>query len=187
MDTILHFSKFIGYNFVELRSSDVFADVYRPVLEEKSAFQVAGVMTLVAEERTNVPALWHLLDQELDRCRLAVKAADYYGVICYPKDWEEHGLLYLAAVRVQEPDITDTPLVVKTFPALAYARFIHKGPVQDIPLTLDYIYHTWLPKSNQKVARPWILEYYGPHHRRADRECSETQIYIPIGVQGDGI
>jgi AraC family transcriptional regulator len=156
-----------------------------PVLEEKSAFQVAGVMTLVADERATIPVLWHLLDQELARHQLAVKPADNYGVIFYAKGSEEHGLLYLAAVRVREPDIADTALVVKSIPAMEYARFIHKGPIQDIRFTLDYIYHTWLPKSNQKLARPWILEHYGPHHRSADRECSETQIYIPIGVKGD--
>ncbi|MFC1976406.1 GyrI-like domain-containing protein, partial [Chloroflexota bacterium] len=76
--------------------------------------------------------------------------------------------------------ITRSVLVEKTVPPLKYARFIHKGPDQDRHLTLDYIYHTWLPKSGHSLSPPLAIEYYGQDFRSADNEVSEREIYVPL-------
>jgi len=149
----------------------------RPVLEERSAFQVAGVMTLVRDDPTVIAGLWELLAQELEE---AVKPGNYYGIAWYPEGWERRGFLYLAAVEVPGPDIANTALVVKTIPALRYARFIHKGPTRDLPLTLDYVYHTWLIKSGERLSHPLVVEHRGPDFQSADDEEFERAIYVPI-------
>ena len=65
-------------------------------------------------------------------------------------------------------------------PAMTWAKFIHKGPDQDLELTLDYIYQTWLPKSGRTLSLPLMIENLGHDFRDFDCEETETEIHIPI-------
>ena len=154
-------------------------DYLKPVLKAKDAFQVAGIMTLVKDDPGVIPQLWDMLSQELEGIEDAGKGC-YYGIACYPKGWQERGYLYMAAVEVEPLDILGSALVVKTMPASKCARFIHKGRYEDLGLTLDYIYQTWLPKSGQRLASPFEIEHHGQDFRSPDNEESEREIYIPI-------
>jgi AraC family transcriptional regulator len=151
-----------------------------PVLEERSSFQVAGVMT-IKRDQTSAEQLQDLLARELRAHARAITGGSHYGITCYPEDRAEPRVLYMAAVEARELDLAGTALVVKTIPAAKYARFIHKGPVSQIHLTLDYVYHTWLPKSGECQVYPWIIEQYSSHYREANLEASESRLLIPIG------
>jgi AraC family transcriptional regulator len=152
----------------------------RPVLEERYTFQVAGVMTLVQDERSIIAEIWDLLDQELANCVNPVEAGDCYGIAWYSEGWEDRGYLYMAAVEIRNADMINPVLVTRTIPALTCARFIHKGSWRELPLTLDYVFHTWLPKSGKKPSLPMIIEQYSPDFSGADRDESEIGIYLPI-------
>ncbi len=62
-----------------------------------------------------------------------------------------------------------------------YAVFKHKGLMQNIQLSFDYAYGTWLPNSGYEPDNRDDFErydektYFGPDH-----PDSETEIYIPI-------
>ncbi len=152
----------------------------RPVLEEKNAFHVAGLMSLVKIDKNVIPQLWNMLTQELERLEKTMPSQKYYGIAYYPNDWEKHRFFYMAAIEVESPNIIGSPLVVKTIPALKYARFIHKGFSKDLHLSLDYIYHTWFPKSGKSLVCPLEIECYRQDFRGSDHEEAEREIYIPI-------
>jgi AraC family transcriptional regulator len=152
----------------------------KPMLEEKAAFQVAGVMTLVKHDQTVISELWELFARELESVGHSFEPGKFYGIAYYPGHWEKRGFLYMAAGEIRGPGIVGAALVVKTVPASKYARFVHKGPTQELQLTLDYIYHTWLPKSGQSLSCPLVIEHYGEDFRSLDREESERGVYIPI-------
>ena len=63
---------------------------------------------------------------------------------------------------------------------MAYACFVHKGRRHDLPLTLDYVFHTWLPKSGRTLVLPWVVEGYGPKLPPVDDDDAETAIYLPV-------
>jgi AraC family transcriptional regulator len=149
-------------------------DYLKAVLEEKDAFQVAGVMTLVKDDRSVISLLWDTLAQELEGLDATGRR---YGIAHYPKGWQERGYLYLAAVEAESLDVSGSALVVRTVLASRYARFVHKGPYADLGLTLDYVYQTWLPKSGQHLAGRFEIER---HEQDLDDEESEMAIYIPI-------
>jgi AraC family transcriptional regulator len=152
-----------------------------PVPVELAAIQLAGMMTLTNEERHGISQLWQILEQELPAIKSRTQPAKYYGVASYPKNWEQRGFLYMAAVEVTRPGSIPYLLAGKTIPAGQYARFIHHGPDRDLPLTLDYIYHTWLPKSGRELSCPLELEEYGQELPGDDRVESERKIYVPMG------
>ncbi len=150
-------------------------DYLRPVLEERDVFQVAGLMTLVADDGETVSRLWEVLAREL----AGVEDADYYGITWYPAGWEESGVFYMAGIEVEVVDSANPGLVVKAIPPLTYARFIHRGARGDLPLTLDYVYQTWLPKSGERLVYPLEIVCYG-RELDATQPDAEWEVFIPI-------
>jgi hypothetical protein len=57
------------------------------------------------------------------------------------------------------------------------------GPAGDLTLTYDYVYSTWLPKSDYTHACPFVLEDYGASHPGANTEQDETRLLFPITPQ----
>jgi len=152
-------------------------DYLKPVPEEKDAFHVAGVMTLVQNGPKVILQLWEILAQELAGMR---GARNYCGITWYPEEWKERGFFYMAAVEIDPAETPHSALVVKAIPSSRYARFVHKGGRGDFGLTLDYIYQTWLPKSGEHLARPLEIEWYGQALGNLDGEEAEWKVYIPI-------
>jgi AraC family transcriptional regulator len=160
-------------------------DLLKPVFEEKDAFQVVGLMTLVQDDRRVICQLWDLLDQELEGPMPAMSRAKrgtsrHCGIAAFPKDWEKSGFFYMAARENDSPDSTGPCLAIKIIPSLKYAKFIHKGPYEDIEFTLDYVYQTWLPQSGQRLAYPLEIEYHAGGFGTSDPSESEVQVLIPI-------
>ncbi|HDQ72768.1 MAG TPA: AraC family transcriptional regulator [Chloroflexi bacterium] len=157
-------------------------DYLKPVPVTQEAVRVAGVMTWVQERRRSVSDLWHLLADILVRREIAHMPGAYYGISMRASQ-EMGGFLYLAAVELAEGEIGDAALVVKEIPALGCVRFVHKGPGWDLPLTLDYVYHTWLPKSGLRPSVPWTIEQSERNFCHLDEAPSERAVYVPVDRQ----
>ena len=154
-------------------------DALKPVLETKDALHVAGLMTVVKDDESVIATLWEMLTQELDRLDLTQEAGKAYGLIWYPTEWETRGILYLAAREMPFPDDLPSALVKKTLPPATYARFLHNGPRGTRHLTLDYIYHTWLPKSGHRLTAPLELESPGDISLN-DPNPAQWEIWLPV-------
>ncbi len=150
-----------------------------PVSVERDAFQIAGVMALVKEDRTVISELWDWLRVELEKNVKASESRNGYGISWYPDDWERRGFLYMAGVEWNGQARAPAAWARKPMPARKYARFIHKGSRQQLPLTLDYVYHTWLPQSRQNISYAFMLERYMQCWPTVDGD-GETEIYIPL-------
>jgi AraC family transcriptional regulator len=154
---------------------------YLPEIEERGTLRLAGLMTPLRGERAALPALWDWLARELERCEESVLPEKQVGLVHYPRCWEKYGVAYMAAIEVREDPPARASLAVKTLPPQRYARFVHRGSTQDLDLTLDYIYHTWLPKSGHDPCPPYILERYGRGYHAARTGEGETAICVPLG------
>lgn len=152
----------------------------RPVFEEKVAFSVAGFMTLAQDNSQIIADLWKLLMQTLQDLDQNPGSLQYYGITWYPQANDPRHFCYMAAREISSLDTVSPVFVLKTIPASHYVRFTHKGRVQDLPLTLAYIYHTWLPKSGQRLAYPQEIVCYGPQGRGAEQEEVEIRVYLPL-------
>lgn len=154
---------------------------YRPPAPEaRPAFQMAGLMALVQNDTAQIAALWALLDRELDAAGTLPRAAECYGLRYYPEGWEETGYFYLAGVEAGG-DAVAPGLVAKALPAGPYACFGHAGSWRDLPLTLDYIYHTWLPKSGRGLPANWLLERYRPGDSGHAPDRADVEVLLAVG------
>ncbi|MBI5564863.1 MAG: AraC family transcriptional regulator [Chloroflexi bacterium] len=149
----------------------------KPIIVERDALQLAGVMTLVHEVAANPIELWQIFAAAL-RNHGGLAATDVYGLTLYPANADQSGIFYMLGTPVTDLDALKAAWVVKTLPARQYVRFIHKGLQRDLPLTLDYAYHTWLPQSARPVAAPHILARYAPGYE--DSAVAECEIYLPV-------
>jgi AraC family transcriptional regulator len=136
-------------------------DSLRPVFVERQALHLAGVMAWLDDEAASSSALWARFEAVLARQDALPASVERYGLRWYPPDWLRDGVAVLAAAALPDPtvDLTDTLLVRKTLPAGAYVGFQHLGPVETLPLLLDYVYHTWLPNADRVLAAPFVLEH----------------------------
>ncbi|NIV30027.1 MAG: helix-turn-helix domain-containing protein [Anaerolineae bacterium] len=155
----------------------------RPALVDLPPLQLTGLMTHIRDDPDAIPALWRLLGGELARQHPVAPLTGHYGVTFYPEKWQLGGRLYLAAVDVGKADLAATACVVKAFPAITCARFTHTGPIGDLALTYDYVYSTWLPKSDYVHDHPFVLEDYGASYPGANPEPDETRLLFPVAPQ----
>ena len=132
---------------------------WRFTVEERPALSLTGVMTLGDESA----AAWAHLRRELAACSLADTAGDFYGwTWCAAEGAAEGGITATMAALADSGACVDAcALVNKTLPAGSYLRVTHHGSARDLPLTLDYAYHTWLPQSDYRATLPWYVEHYG--------------------------
>lgn len=155
-------------------------DYLVPALCTLGALRLAGVMTPVRGDEGTILQAWAMLEQELPACGGEAAAWHYYGVAHYPREWQQRGYLYLAAVDAPSLDISRSGLVSKSLPPATYARFVHKGTYGEARLTRDYVYQTWLPKSGCRLAGRYEVERFGQRTPDLEGATSECEIHVPI-------
>lgn len=115
----------------------------RPTLVNKEGFTAVGLMTIAKDDA----AVAQLMKQN--------PSANCFIIRHYPDYWSDQGRPVLVGT-LNEP--AGPPLVSQTIPAYQYACFGITEVVEERPLLSDYIYQTWLPQSDYKLAAPFELE-----------------------------
>ncbi len=132
-------------------------------------------------EKNNIgeklPPLWQQFLSRLPEIRNTV-GGTCYGIVRQLKENSDE-LEYFCAIEVTAlSDIPEGMLTIKT-PACTYAKFTHKGAVNLIDSTVNYIYSTWLPRSGRRHTYAADLEFYGAGYR-PDSDESIMHYAIPI-------
>ncbi len=89
-------------------------------------------------------------------------APAWYGVTLYPEDWTKNGAFYLAAVESPASEAFPLTFVHYSLPGGEYVAFSHPTDPVCLPLTRDYAYQTWLPRSAQSAESHFDLEIHRP-------------------------
>jgi AraC family transcriptional regulator len=155
-----------------------------PALVEEDAIELTGLMTTVRREPEDASWLRDQLHEELDRHGDHAETRDEHAIAYYPDGWEDDGYLFMMGVDAPPMKDPPFPLVSQSLPALQYARFVHKGARRDLHLTLEYVFHAWLPRSGSWLAGPWVRERYSRRYCGFDDPQSEWAIYVPIIMAG---
>ena len=103
------------------------------------------------------PALWNRFLPRLGELEI-VGPRMAYGVVTIPKRGDE--LTYVAAVQATPGPVPEGMVSVEV-PAARYARFAHRGRVERLDQTLNFIYSSWLLTSGMQHTGGCDLEIYG--------------------------
>jgi AraC family transcriptional regulator len=104
-----------------------------------------------------IPALWEQFIPEIGKIP-GQKSEVTYGICCNPDG--KGGFEYIAGVEISKlDDLPDKYRWVEVQPQ-RYAIFEHKGALDTLPQTFQYIWKTWLPQSGYQAADAPEFERY---------------------------
>lgn len=129
-----------------------------------------------------IPRLWHEFLPRMDEIPHR-KSQTALGCVYCPASNEGHGpheLYYLAALEVTTASDVPAGLEVREIPAGKHAVFIHKGRLDSLGQTMNFIHGTWFPASEYQKRNAPELEIYGP---RFDSNSDESELEICIPIQ----
>lgn len=151
-----------------------------PKIIEKNKFMVVGMKYYGSNNNNEIPELWKRFRPRMDEIKNAVNGNVAMGVCEFVDNLtDESKFTYFACLEVSS--LEDIPRGMEGFTVEKnkYAVFTHKGSVDRLGDTYEYIYGSWLPKSEYEPAKSHDFEYYDERFNPGD-ENSELDIYIPI-------
>lgn len=142
-----------------------------------------GISSEMSAKNDHTNGLW---SQFMPRRREVNPAigAELYSLAIYPKDYfkaydNAASFQKWAAVKSNETALVPNGMQRLIVPEGNYAKFTHKGPLDEILQTFQYIFGEWLPQSPFSIdMRPHIAmmdHRYEPYDGN-----SEEDIFIPI-------
>jgi len=153
--------------------------------EMKVVGMEANFVSVLSSERNNhevIPQLWSRFMSRYAEIQNKVRNFDLG--LCdeiapgnyVPKDGE---MFYLACTEVTCFQNVPQGMRAKVIPAGKYAVFTHKGTLERIEYTMNYIYGSWLPRSGYERANGPDIELYDCRFK-IGLEDSEFDIYLPL-------
>ena len=155
----------------------------KPRFVDKGEFTIVGLASYFSKSTTaEIPPLWCKFVQRVGE----LKNAD--PIVCYgycdqPEDVPDgKEFRYMACVEVKEQEDIPKDMTAVKVPAKQYAVFTHKGAVNEIGRTYDYIYGTWLPESGYEADGCHDFEYYDERFNSQNPmdPQSEVDVYVPV-------
>ncbi|OGS07556.1 MAG: hypothetical protein A2270_09840 [Elusimicrobia bacterium RIFOXYA12_FULL_51_18] len=160
----------------------------KPKIVSKEEFNVVGMVikTTVKEnaEGKTIPRLWARFNPRVKEIS-NVSERISYGICLNekgfdPKTFDDVAKFnYMAAVPVKKLAGIPKGMALRTIPAQKYAVFTHKGSLDNLRFTLEYIYGTWVAKCGYELAQGPDLELYD-HRFKFGQQDSELDIYVPV-------
>lgn len=155
-----------------------------PEIHPQNKMLLVGLKTKfysVDSDKNNIgdklPPLWGAFLDRMHEVENTVSGV-CYGVIQQANPVTEQ-LDYYAAIEVARIDSIPEKMVSIEIPAARYARFTHKGEVNKIDNTVNYIYSSWLLQSGKYHTYGPDLEIYGPDYHPVS-EQSIMHYAIPV-------
>jgi AraC family transcriptional regulator len=153
----------------------------QPRFEHKSTFTVAGLTCQSTMSNNTIPQLWGSFGKREKDFKNRV-SEDCYGV-CFYERMENMcpntPFTYLAGMLIKsEADIPEG-MTARTVPACDYAVFEHKGALDTLQKTYDYIFREWLPGSEYEFINQDDFEIYDERFKFGQPE-SIMEIWIPV-------
>lgn len=140
-----------------------------PDVEQRPLLRLVGMPSVfygVDSAKNNVskklPPLWAAFLPRMHEVEHAVSGC-CYGVV-NPMEDGSGRLHYLAGMEVTAEGALPPGMVRRELPASRQARFAHRGPVQQLDHTVNYIYGNWLVQSEHTASGQPDLEIYGAQY-----------------------
>lgn len=165
---------------IKLREKDVI--VLEPKFILLEDFKVIGLSCSTTsdenDEKGTIPSLWDDFIPRIGEIKNSIVPMRTLG-LCEIIENSSDSFTYICCKEVENFDIIPDGMVAKIVPSSKYAVFTHKGSVDKLGETYEYIYGIWLSKSGFEING--LKHDFEVYDERFDNtESSEMDIYIPI-------
>ncbi len=157
-----------------------------PEIIEKGEFEIVGLKCKTSLSDNRVPALWQEFIKRWGEIKNLAKPGEAYGVCLnemqydYREFTDETEFTEIVGAEVTDSENIPEGMLTYTVPKSKYAVFTHKGKLDSLKNTYDYIYGVWIPASKYEVGTNCDFEFYDSRFKGIDNPDSEMFIYIPI-------
>lgn len=153
------------------------SDQAEPRFEHGHFLLIAGLGGRFTSETTQgIPQLWEQFIAHIGKVP-GQKDDVTYGICCNPDD--KGSFEYIAGVEISKlDDLPDQYRWVEIQPQY-YAVFEHKGSLETLPKTFEYIWKTWLPNSAHEAADAPEFERYSADFNPQTGEGT-LEIWLPL-------
>jgi len=150
-----------------------------PKIVKRKAFKVVGLKYYGNDPKNNCPKLWQEFMKRIGEIRNALPVMESYGLMCTgEEDFVDGKFDYIASVAVSDLDNIPEGMVGAEIPEATYAVFTHKGRLDTLQETYEYIYGNWFQNSEYEPIGLNEFELYDD--RYTGEENSQFDIYIPL-------
>lgn len=149
----------------------------------RDAFQTMGVEAKNTMDGEVISGLWQSFFALSSKITQPV-GENLYGITYMDKDYDpvkQMGYSYFVGVQVQEKAECPEGLLCHSVPASAYAVFEHKGKIETIEETYNYIFTDWVNMSRCTPATQDIFEVYDERFSQGSDD-SIVEIWVPLQV-----
>ncbi|MCA4962483.1 MULTISPECIES: GyrI-like domain-containing protein [unclassified Pseudomonas] len=155
-------------------------EVAEPRFEHGHFLLIAGLGGRFTQDTTaGIPELWEKFIPEIGNIP-GQKDEVTYGICCNPDG--KGGFEYIAGVEISKlDDLPEKYRWVEVQPQ-QYAVFEHKGSLDRLPQTFQYIWKTWLPGSGREAADAPEFERYSADFNPT-RHTGLLEIWLPLKPQ----
>lgn len=156
----------------------------QPVIKVIPEVKVIGIKGKTALDNNVLPDLWSDFNKNISKIINKSTPLKAYGICENDKPSNQFGenIEYSEIVGVEVTSFEHIPegMVTKVIQKGKYAVFTHKGSLQKLQETYEYIWGTWIPFSKVELDIRDDFEIYDERFRGANNSLSEIDIYIPI-------
>jgi len=152
-------------------------DTAEPRFENGHFLLIAGLGGRFRPETTEkIPELWEQFIPHIGNIP-GQKNEVTYGICCNPDG--KGGFEYIAGVEISKlDDLPEKYRWVEVQPQ-QYAVFEHKGSLDQLPRTFQYIWKTWLPQSGREAADAPEFERYSEDFN-PKLHTGTLEIWLPL-------
>lgn len=156
--------------------------IMEPKFLIKQEFKIIGMACKTTikenEEKNIIPNLWgqyYNRSSEIKNCLFENRSIG----LCEIVDNSEDTFTYICCKEVDNFNFIPEGMVGKVVPSSKYAIFTHKGKLDTLGNTYEYIHGKWLPNSEYGINKS--AHDFELYDERCDNtDTSEMDIYIPI-------
>lgn len=147
---------------------------------------IVGMRGTTTINENRIPALWQEFNPRVSEIRNLTPSIRGYGICEVDPDYDmtkfNADTVFSEFVGAEVTDFPEIPpgMAGKTLHGGRYAVFTHKGSMDKLAVTYDYIWSTWIIYSGYELDLRDDFEFYDERFRGQDHEQSELDIYVPI-------
>lgn len=156
----------------------------KPVIKVIPEIKVVGIKGKTTLENNILPDLWKTFNENISKVMDKKEPIKGYGICENDKPYNQFGenveYSEIVAVEVTSFDHIPEKMVTKVIKKGKYAVFTHKGSLDKLQETYEYIWGTWIPSSKVELDIRDDFEIYDERFKGRDNPLSEIDICIPI-------
>lgn len=156
----------------------------QPQIKVVSETKVIGIRRDIILSNNSLSNLWKEFNMNSVKVINRAKPFRYYGICENDRPSHRFGenveYSEIAGLEVTSFDHVPEGMITKVIEEGKYAVFTHRGSLDMLKVTYEYIWGTWIPRGKVELDMRDDFELYDERFKGVNNNLSEIDIYIPI-------